>query len=131
MRVFSLFFLVFALFLPTVALSASELLKVEVIESHAREGSRMHRLPQSVLVAGDKGEAGVYLVDEDSTVVFLPVQAAMRRKGWVEVTGLPEIAKVLIQNENTPLPGTVVDPHVGKAIIPMRTQVNIPPASEQ
>lgn len=104
---------------------------MEVIESHAREGSRMHRLPQSVLVAGDKGEAGVFLVDEKSVVVFLPVQAAMHRKGWVEVTGLPEIAKVLIQNKDTPLPGTVVDPHVSKAIIPMRTQVNIPPADEQ
>ncbi|MEM9844870.1 MAG: efflux RND transporter periplasmic adaptor subunit [Pseudomonadota bacterium] len=60
------------------------------------QGAQAHLLPQSSLTLSDEGALGVRIVSEKSTARFLPITILRDTMDGILVTGLPELANVIV-----------------------------------
>ncbi|SLN55218.1 efflux RND transporter periplasmic adaptor subunit [Roseisalinus antarcticus] len=74
------------------------------------EGRTAHLLPQSALTLDDDGALGVRLVDDDSRALFAPVTLLRDTAQGVWLTGLPEMADVIVVGQEYVIDGVPVDP---------------------
>lgn len=58
------------------------------------------RIPRSALVFSSKGELGIRIVDDQSTVAFVPVTPAEDAQAMMWVTGVPDGARVIVQGQD-------------------------------
>jgi multidrug efflux system membrane fusion protein len=68
-----------------------------------------HRLPSSTLTLNDEGTLGVKGVDGDSRVVFYPVNVVRDTPQGVWLTGLPEVARLIVVGQAFVSAGQRVD----------------------
>ena len=73
-------------------------------------GSRAHLLPSSALTLNADGQLGLRTLDEDSTVVFVPVQVLRDTTEGVWLTGLPDEADVIVVGQEFVTAGVRVAP---------------------
>ena len=76
----------------------------------ASDGVKAHLLPQSALTLNDEGTLGVRLVDADAVVSFAPVEIMRDTSKGVWVTGLPEVADVIVIGQDYVTAGVTVAP---------------------
>jgi len=76
----------------------------------ASEGAEAHLIPQSSLTLNDEGTLGVRTVDTDAIVDFVPVELVRDTPEGVWVTGLPEIADVIVIGQEYVIKGVQVAP---------------------
>lgn len=74
------------------------------------EPVRVHRLSPGVLTLSDEGEVGVRVVDESSTVRFMPVAIAMQDTDGFWVTGLPDRVTIITVGQDYVVEGQPVEP---------------------
>ena len=73
-------------------------------------GVKAHLLPQSALTLNDDGALGVRLVDQDAVVSFAPVEIMRDTSAGVWVTGLPDVADVIVVGQEFVTAGVTVAP---------------------
>ena len=76
----------------------------------ASAGVKAHLLPQSSLTLNDDGTLGVRLVDQNAVVAFAPVTIMRDTSSGVWVTGLPEVADVIVVGQEYVTAGVTVAP---------------------
>ena len=76
----------------------------------ASAGVKAHLIPQSALTLNDDGTLGVRLVDENAVVSFAPVEIMRDTSRGIWVTGLPEVADVIIVGQEYVTAGVTVAP---------------------
>jgi multidrug efflux system membrane fusion protein len=76
----------------------------------ASEGAQAHLVPQSALTLNDEGTLGLRLVDADNIVEFREVQIMRDTAKGIWVTGLPEIANVIVVGQEYVIEGVEVSP---------------------
>ena len=76
----------------------------------ASDGVIAHLVPQSALTLNDDGTLGVRLVDADAVVSFAPVSIMRDTSKGVWVTGLPEVADVIVVGQEYVTAGVTVAP---------------------
>ncbi len=76
----------------------------------ASAGVKAHLIPQSSLTLDDEGTLGVRLVGEDNIVAFAPVGIMRDTTEGVWVTGLPEVADVIMVGQEYVTAGVTVAP---------------------
>jgi multidrug efflux system membrane fusion protein len=76
----------------------------------ASAGVKAHLLPQSSLTLNDDGALGVRLVDQNAVVAFAPVTIMRDTSSGVWVTGLPEVADVIVVGQEYVTAGVTVAP---------------------
>ena len=76
----------------------------------ASAGVKAHLLPQSALTLNDDGTLGVRLVDEDAVVSFAPVEIMRDTMDGTWVTGLPDVANVIVVGQEYVTAGVTVAP---------------------
>jgi len=69
-----------------------------------------HRVSPSVLALADDGTLGVKTVDDQNTVMFLPVDIAKADENDVWLTGLPKAVRLIIVGQGFVSDGTKVQP---------------------
>lgn len=73
-------------------------------------GVKAHLVPQSSLTLNDDGVLGVRLVDENALVSFAPIDIMRDTTKGVWVTGLPEVADVIVVGQEYVTAGVTVAP---------------------
>ena len=73
-------------------------------------GVKAHLLPQSSLTLDNEGALGVRMVDEKDMVVFAPVSVMRDTIDGIWVTGLPEVANVILVGHEYVTAGVTVAP---------------------
>lgn len=73
-------------------------------------GVRAHLLPQSALTLDDEGTLGVRMVDAQNVVTFAPVAVMRDTIDGIWVTGLPEVADVIVVGHEFVTAGVTVAP---------------------
>lgn len=73
-------------------------------------GVKAHLIPQSSMTLNDEGTLGVRMVDDAQTVVFNPVEIMRDTREGIWVTGLPEVANVIIVGQEFVTAGVTVAP---------------------
>lgn len=91
---------------PDLALRDGETAEISV-ES---DGEMAHLLPQSALTLDDSGTLGLRLVDDDQTVTFTPVTMLRDTPTGVWLTGLPDMAEVIVIGHEYVTDGVRVQP---------------------
>ena len=76
----------------------------------ASQGAAAHLIPQSALTLNDEGTLGVRLVDEAAKVSFAQVEIMRDTAEGVWVTGLPEVADVIVVGQEFVTAGVTVAP---------------------
>lgn len=76
----------------------------------AAPGTKAHLLPQSSLTLNDNGDLGVRLVDDENIARFAPVALMRDTMDGVLVTGLDEVANVIIVGQEYVTDGVPVIP---------------------
>ncbi|MEW9921421.1 efflux RND transporter periplasmic adaptor subunit [Marimonas sp. MJW-29] len=76
----------------------------------ASAGVKAHLIPQSALTLNDEGTLGVRLVDEAAVVSFAPVEIMRDTNRGIWVTGLPEVANVIVVGQEYVTAGVTVAP---------------------
>ena len=76
----------------------------------ASAGVTAHLLPQSALTLNDEGTLGVRLVDDSAVVSFAPLQIMRDTAEGVWVTGLAEVANVIVTGQEYVTAGVTVAP---------------------
>ena len=76
----------------------------------ASAGVKAHLLPQSALTLNDDGTLGVRLVDDDAVVSFAPVEIMRDTMDGTWVTGLPDVANVIVVGQEYVTAGVTVAP---------------------
>lgn len=76
----------------------------------AARGIAAHQVPASALTLDDDGRMGLRIVDADDRVAFVPVRLVRDRAGDVLVTGLPEVARVIVVGQEFVADGVRVKP---------------------
>lgn len=76
----------------------------------ASAGVKAHLLPQSALTLNDDGTLGVRLVDKDAVVSFAPVEIMRDTMDGTWVTGLPDVANVIVVGQEYVTAGVTVAP---------------------
>jgi multidrug efflux system membrane fusion protein len=74
-------------------------------------GQLAHLLPASSLTLNDQGLLGIRLVDDTSTARFAPVTFLRDTVNGVVVSGLPDLADVIVVGQEFVTDGVPVDPH--------------------
>ncbi|MEM8576051.1 MAG: efflux RND transporter periplasmic adaptor subunit, partial [Pseudomonadota bacterium] len=75
------------------------------------EGTQAHLLPQSALTLNDNGALGARIVASGNTAEFVPVKLLRDTVDGVYVTGLPDLADVIVIGQEFVADGVTVDPH--------------------
>lgn len=73
-------------------------------------GSKAHLLPPSALTLNADGQLGLRTLDQDSRVVFVPVQVLRDSTNGVWLTGLPDEADVIVIGQEFVTAGVKVAP---------------------
>jgi len=73
-------------------------------------GERAHKLPQSSLTLNNDGQLGVRVVNQDQIVAFYPVKFLRDESDGVWVTGLPDVADVIVVGQDFVVEGVPVAP---------------------
>jgi len=76
----------------------------------ASDGAQAHLVPQSALTLNDEGTLGLRLVDENNIVDFREVQLVRDTAQGVWVTGLPEVANIIVVGQEYVIEGVEVAP---------------------
>jgi multidrug efflux system membrane fusion protein len=76
----------------------------------ASEGAQAHLVPQSALTLNDEGTLGLRLVDTDNIVNFREVVLVRDTAEGVWVTGLPDVANVIVVGQEYVIEGVEVSP---------------------
>ena len=76
----------------------------------ASDGVQAHLIPQSSLTLNDEGTLGVRLVDDDAVVSFAQVSVMRDTAEGIWVTGLPQIANVIVTGQEYVTAGVTVAP---------------------
>lgn len=76
----------------------------------ASEGADAHLIPQSALTLNDEGALGVRIIDQDAVVDFVDVDIIRDTPRGVWVTGLPEVADVIVIGQEYVIEGVTVAP---------------------
>jgi len=76
----------------------------------AARGMAAHQVPASALTLDDDGRMGLRLVDADNRVVFAPVRLIRDRSNDVLVSGLPDVARVIVIGQEFVADGVRVKP---------------------
>lgn len=74
------------------------------------DGEQAHRLPQSALTLNNDGQLGVRLVDGDDVVQFSPVKLVRDDIDGIWVSGLPQMADVIVVGQEFVTTGVKVTP---------------------
>ena len=74
-------------------------------------GQLAHLLPASSLTLNDQGLLGIRLVDDTNTARFAPVTFLRDTVNGVVVSGLPDLADVIVVGQEFVTDGVPVDPH--------------------
>lgn len=74
------------------------------------EGAQAHFLPQSALTLNNEGQLGVRTVDLSDTVRFFAVKIVRDQPDGVWLTGLPDVADVIVVGQDFVVEGVVVAP---------------------
>lgn len=74
------------------------------------DGAQAHLVPQSALTLNDEGTLGLRLVDDNNIVEFHEVALVRDTNKGVWVTGLPEIANVIVVGQEYVIEGVEVAP---------------------
>ncbi|NNE53934.1 MAG: efflux RND transporter periplasmic adaptor subunit [Sulfitobacter sp.] len=93
---------------PNADLSIRDGQTAEIAISSA--GVKAHLIPQSAMTLNDDGTLGVRLVDADNVVAFAPVEIMRDTPDGVWVTGLPEVADVIVTGQEYVTAGVKVAP---------------------
>lgn len=72
--------------------------------------AKAHYLPPSLLSLDDSGTLGIKIVDENNQVVFYPTEVVASDSAGVWVTGLPDIADIIMVGQGFVRAGEQVDP---------------------
>ena len=72
--------------------------------------AKAHYLPSSLLSLDDSGTLGIKIVDDNNQVVFYPTEVAASDSAGVWVTGLPDIADIIMVGQGFVRAGEQVDP---------------------
>ncbi|TIO09741.1 efflux RND transporter periplasmic adaptor subunit [Mesorhizobium sp.] len=67
-------------------------------------------LPRSVVTLGDKGDLGIRAVDEDSKVVFFPIDLVDDTPTGLVLGGIPADARIIVAGQELVTEGEVVKP---------------------
>lgn len=73
-------------------------------------GVKAHLVPQSSMTLNDEGTLGVRLVDADAMVEFAPIEIMRDTREGIWVTGLPEVANVIVIGQEFVTAGVTVAP---------------------
>ncbi|MEM7521177.1 MAG: efflux RND transporter periplasmic adaptor subunit [Pseudomonadota bacterium] len=73
-------------------------------------GNTAHLVPQSAMTLDDEGTLGVRMVDADAMVQFAPVDIMRDTREGMWVTGLPEVANVIVIGQEFVTAGVKVAP---------------------
>ncbi|MVO14875.1 efflux RND transporter periplasmic adaptor subunit [Parasedimentitalea huanghaiensis] len=73
-------------------------------------GDRAHKLPQSSLTLNNEGQLGVRVVNHNQVVVFYPVKLLRDEADGVWISGLPEVADVIVVGQDFVVDGVPVTP---------------------
>ena len=76
----------------------------------ASAGVKAHLIPQSAMTLNDDGTLGVRLVDKDAVVSFAPIDVMRDTSDGIWVTGLPEVADVIVVGQEYVTAGVKVAP---------------------
>ncbi|KEJ90096.1 efflux RND transporter periplasmic adaptor subunit [Sulfitobacter donghicola] len=76
----------------------------------ASDGAKAHLVPQSALTLNDEGTLGLRLVDADNIVSFHAVELVRDTTKGVWVTGLPEVADIIVVGQEYVIAGVEVLP---------------------
>lgn len=76
----------------------------------ASDGAQAHLVPQSALTLNDEGTLGLRLVEEGNTVKFVEVKLVRDTTKGVWVTGLPDVADVIVVGQEYVVDGVEVLP---------------------
>ncbi|KIN64123.1 Efflux transporter, RND family, MFP subunit [Sulfitobacter noctilucicola] len=76
----------------------------------AAAGVQAHIIPQSAMTLNDEGALGVRLVGDDNVVSFAPISIMRDTMDGVWVTGLPQIADVIVTGQEYVTAGVTVAP---------------------
>lgn len=71
---------------------------------------KAHLLPSALVSLDDTGVTGVYAVNTDNTVEFLPVSLLTLTREGAWVTGLPDTVTLITVGQHYVLPGQTVEP---------------------
>tara|TARA_R110002049_G_scaffold10127_5_gene50529 strand:+ start:16907 stop:18148 length:1242 start_codon:yes stop_codon:yes gene_type:complete len=93
---------------PNTDLTISDGQTAEIAISSA--GVTAHLVPQSALTLNDEGTLGLRLVDADAVVAFAPVQIMRDSTKGVWVTGLPDVADIIVVGQEYVTAGVTVAP---------------------
>lgn len=75
----------------------------------AAKGVSAHRVPSSALTLSDDGTMGLRLVDAGDVVQFVPVKVMRDTSDGVLVTGLPDLARIIVVGQEYVTDGVQVD----------------------
>ena len=81
----------------------------------AAEGKVAHLVPQSAMTLNDHGDLGLRLVNGDSQAQFFPVTILRDTAQGVWLTGLPDIANIIVVGQEYVVDGVRVDAAYKKA----------------
>ncbi len=76
----------------------------------ASDGADAHLIPQSAMTLNDEGTLGVRTVDEADIVDFVPVTPVRDTAQGAWVTGLPQVARVIVVGQEYVIKGVKVAP---------------------
>ncbi|MEP5732388.1 MAG: efflux RND transporter periplasmic adaptor subunit [Sulfitobacter sp.] len=76
----------------------------------ASAGVKAHLIPQSAMTLNDEGTIGVRLVDTDAIVSFIPITIMRDTSEGIWVTGLPEVADLIVLGQEYVTAGVKVAP---------------------
>ena len=76
----------------------------------AATGAQAHLIPQSALTLDNTGDLGVRTVADDSRVSFVPVSVLRDTQEGVYVTGLADIADIIVVGQEFVTDGVLVEP---------------------
>ncbi len=74
------------------------------------ENIKAQKISPALLVLDDDGQLGVRTIDADNIVVFNPINIVIDEPDGVWVTGLPEVAQLIVVGQQLVVAGELVDP---------------------
>ncbi|MBO6658877.1 MAG: efflux RND transporter periplasmic adaptor subunit [Pseudomonadales bacterium] len=74
------------------------------------ENIRAQKISPALLVLDDDGQLGVRTINADHRVVFNPIDIVIDEPDGVWVTGLPEVAQIIVVGQQLVVAGELVDP---------------------
>lgn len=75
-----------------------------------KESVQAHAISPGILTLAEDGQTGVKIVDENDAVHFYPVKIVSAQPNMLYVTGLPEIARVIVNGQGYVRSGEIVRP---------------------